>query len=749
MEAIPPVEHAWLETFFSAPNTIGWNDVSRDELASPWLEQIQPWIGNFIEKGADAPIVLPIVRDDGKTFWYAAALSDSDAVALSAELQAAVGPSYSDFVAQPLEIDRANPIESALYERFGRRVFRFAATSPDRQPQILIALSQYLSVLRRRPPIPDRNRQPFGQLRGDFDRALLAGNEAAAMALLEAMLATGRVNAEQRQFLEIRLLSGLGRQEEIARNFTLLRAVAELALPPQTIVDIVDALYRIHITEIEDGDPTSVVSTFKKSIADAFGPLFKERKGIRHPNVLKAFLLFELCSTQPNAARCEGILAAYPTAAPGSQLLQRWWQHYVTPSTPHRSSDDTLQAARQAMADEDYEVGIKLCMQALPNPWAYSMLLRCAAELGDPTVGSGILTLIDTAGEQVHSLFSDRDRARIEKLRNVKPSEEASPSQSWLFWARSVCSGAYEASPIALLKDCVVRWNVEDYLSDVATCKGLAEVISNAPVAAEHIFREAYPYLVEFFVSRIERPVRVLIPLYSILIKMIAWNGAASADELALTADLLDAFVSLGPAREDYVETVSDLGEILTSNRAAMHVDWALNSAEILALQSSPEEEVRLRFFMSVIDLVRANIHRVTESQRLVLRMLAQDYACLEVLDTLPEREEVVADENGCNEFAGLVGIYTLTESAGQRAKQVLEKVLPLARVELNADHAATDRLRHLAANSDIFVFAWRSSKHQAYYCAKEARGQRDMQLPPGKGCASIVDSVFKGLAHR
>ncbi|REE06564.1 hypothetical protein B0G71_8244 [Paraburkholderia sp. BL27I4N3] len=749
MQAIPPVEHAWLEAFFSAPNTIAWNDVSRDELASPWLEQIQPWIGNFVEKGGDAPIVLPVLRSDGETFWYAAAMGDSDAVALSAELQAAVGASYSNFVAQPFEVDRADPIESALYDRFGRRIFRFAATSPDRQPQILIVLSQYLSVLRRRPPIPDRNRQPFGQLRGDFDRALLAGNEATATVLLEAMCATGRVNAEQRQFLEIRLLSGLGRHEEIARNYALLRAIAELALPPQTIVDIVDALYRTHITDIEDDEPTLVVSAFKKSIADAFGALFRERKGIRHPDVLKAFLLFELCSTKPNTARCEGILAAYPAAALGGQLLQRWWQHFATLSTPPTSSGDTLEAARQAMLDEDYEAGIKLCMHALPNSWAYSALLRCAVELGDSTVGSEILTLIDDAGEQVRSLFTDRDRSRIERLKNISPSEAASAGQSWLVWAKSVSSGEYESSPIALLKDCVVKWNVEDYLSDVATCKGLAEVISNAPVAAEHIFRDAYPYLVEFFVSRVERPARGLVPLYSILIKMIAWNGAASADELALTADLLEAFVSLGPAREDYVETVSDLGEILQANRAAIHIDWALNSAEILALQSSPEEEVRLRFFMNVIDLVRANVHRVTEAQRLVLRMLAQDYACLAVLDTLPEPEEDVDSKNDFSVFAGLVGIYTLTESAGQRAKQVLEKVLPLARIELNADHAATERLRHLAANSDIFVFTWRSSKHQAYYCAKEARGQRDMQLPPGKGCASILDSVFKELAHR
>ena len=107
---------------------------------------------------------------------------------------------------------------------------------------------------------------------------------------------------------------------------------------------------------------------------------------------------------------------------------------------------------------------------------------------------------------------------------------------------------------------------------------------------------------------------------------------------------------------------------------------------------------------------------------------------------------EVGDSEKIATDFFGLIGIYTLTETAGQRAKQLLQKLIPKSRIELNADGVATDRLKHLASSADVFVFAWRSSKHQAYYCAKAARAGKDLILPPGKGMASIVRSVLDYL---
>jgi hypothetical protein len=52
-----------------------------------------------------------------------------------------------------------------------------------------------------------------------------------------------------------------------------------------------------------------------------------------------------------------------------------------------------------------------------------------------------------------------------------------------------------------------------------------------------------------------------------------------------------------------------------------------------------------------------------------------------------------------------------------------------------------------LARNADMFVFAWKSGKHQAFYCVKEAMRGRDIIMPTGKGTASIVKSVLDSIA--
>jgi hypothetical protein len=67
------------------------------------------------------------------------------------------------------------------------------------------------------------------------------------------------------------------------------------------------------------------------------------------------------------------------------------------------------------------------------------------------------------------------------------------------------------------------------------------------------------------------------------------------------------------------------------------------------------------------------------------------------------------------------IGIYTLAEAAGSRAKAALEKLFPGCKVVVNSDLVATPQLTSLAKSADMFVFAWKSSSHQAFYCVKDS----------------------------
>ena len=91
------------------------------------------------------------------------------------------------------------------------------------------------------------------------------------------------------------------------------------------------------------------------------------------------------------------------------------------------------------------------------------------------------------------------------------------------------------------------------------------------------------------------------------------------------------------------------------------------------------------------------------------------------------------------------LGIYTLNENAGKRIKKILNEKVPTCKIDLNSDKECTDRLKAISSNSDVFVFSWKCSKHQAYYCIKSNRSADLPFLQPlGKGSASILNELIK-----
>jgi len=548
------------------------------------------------------------------------------------------------------------------------------------------------------------------------------------------------------------LLAGLGRQQQLAHDYTLIRSILELSPPTQVLVDIVEALYATYISPVEaDPDFQTTIAAFRKHILQAFGLLFRERKGLRSLDVLKAFLLFELAQVQPDIVRCDDIVANYPLEGPGRELVLRW-RATVVADTPLPEGIDLRDSAHKALGDENYEAALELCFAALPEAFAYSGLLRCAVELADDETTGRVLEAIAAVPEAVRNDWSKRDLARLQQLQMLPPIAETRirPETDWLSWSAYVNAGNYDRPPIQILEEAVVRWSVTSYGSNPQACSQLANAIGNASGEAEQVFRNAFVHLAEFFGDRQSQSVRSFIPIYLMLIRAVAWNGVVSANELELASGLMQSLIDAGPVTQDYTEALDAYAEILAENNAVSNVDWALNAAEMLAVNACPDKESRLRFFLAVVDMAREHAHRLNSIQRGMLSLLAMDYSCLDLLNNFPAVQANDEDnETETNrQFAGLIGIYTLTETAAQRAQQFLRKLLPKARVDINADLAATDRLKHLASNADIFVFAWKSSKHQAYYAAKDARGDRETLLPLGKGSASILACVLGALAR-
>ena len=86
---------------------------------------------------------------------------------------------------------------------------------------------------------------------------------------------TGRLNEENLRYLDVRLKAGLGYWPQIARDHWLIQTLSDLALPPQTLDDLLEALYRTYIDTVEAaGNPTATLKAFEQHIARRYPRLF-------------------------------------------------------------------------------------------------------------------------------------------------------------------------------------------------------------------------------------------------------------------------------------------------------------------------------------------------------------------------------------------------------------------------------------------------------------------------------------------
>lgn len=759
MTLVPAPEQSWLKVFFGEGNALKWEDLIARRVRPHWAQYVLPWLKFVGEAPNPKPLVLPIFDDRGPAHWYGLAEGTNGLVQLAEEIRAFVGPGLSDFTGRPVFLSDLNPIEAALKDRFGLLALKFAALPSVSEGALEQQLVLYAKALARRPRASERGQRPFGTIRADFDSAVLAGNADRAYTLIEELASTGRLTAEQRRSVEIRRLAGIGRFEELARDDLLLRAVMDLSLPAQTLLDLISALFKTYMAPVIKSGATlqESLDAFRNRIGDRYGPLFRERKGIRDSEVLRSFLLFEATSASPDIGRCKAILATYPEVAEGRSWAEQLVTELIAKSglatkdgvAPSSHSPEML--AKLAIGDEDYARAVDLCIPLLPRLIAYQIVLRCGVDSQDQELARRVEAIVDETPSSVLNNFDERDRRRLEQLQLLsRPNQKPSPRRDWVAWAQWVQHEKPALSKAQeVLKASVASWDPGEYALNPETCDEFAMLIGNATRDVEEIFRTAFPDIVEFFVERSARPVKAFASIYAILVKVLAWSGTTTSDESQILVSVLQALFETAPSGTTYVEALGDVNEIVRANHSPNRIDWELDLCELLAAYPSPDHEASLRIFVDVANYLRTTAHRLSKGQRFIFKQLAKDYQCPEIVATVPESSDdnSGAIERAASDYAGQIAIYTLAERSAANAKAALELQLPNAKIVLNADLVCTEPLRSLARNSDVFVFSWKKATHAAFHCVRDVRGLENVVQPTGGGAASIINAVVDALS--
>ena len=241
--------------------------------------------------------------------------------------------------------------------------------------------------------------------------------------------------------------------------------------------------------------------------------------------------------------------------------------------------------------------------------------------------------------------------------------------------------------------------------------------------------------------------------LAGIILLLIAMDEAVARADLEILSTILSALLELGLTTQDYLTTIADLEAVQDRVTSYANLAWSLDVCEALAISPSPSSEAseaRLRFFLKVVGQSRGFAHRLSPHDFLPIEYLAHDYGVdpSAIADLRPVVKTADDSDASAVLTGKTIGIYTLTEAAGARAKAALKELFPTCTVEVNSDTVCTSSLTNLARTADIFVFAWRSSSHQAFFCVKEALGGRDPVYAAGKGTASLVNAVRAAVAR-
>lgn len=751
----------WLERFFAAPNGLDWATVVAGSEAADISATLRPWLKLLADDSQTAPVILPFVRDGKITGWYATARKTDRTEELSTLLTAWFGMAWmSRFDRMPAA--STDPMAGALREAFGSTVFRFAGSDMAANQRIATDLVSLAELLAKRPARPRIDRRPVGTIRAEFDRALLIRDKARAKSLLDELTQSGRLNDENLRFLDVRLRAGLGLWPQIAHDHWLIKTLSELVLPPQILADLIEALYRTILDPIEAAaSPETLLATFAGQMAEQYPRLFASRRGVRTPRVVKAFLLFERSQAAPNAQIVAELAMLLPVAdrdqGPFSLLAA---PVEILPAADLNAADDAFDDGQTDRAFEFY--------LALPaSKKSLNRMVLCATMIGTAEAIERVIAKIDGVGEQIDTLTAP-NRQKFEGLRasRAAPVAQAAPSpeanlltaeipsdppavaaprgpQDWLAWAAMLRAG----EPVELVPDAAIIWDTAAIANNAAQAQAFADDLGNIGGDCAVIARYAVPAIYSAFLGEEMVAGPATKPVANTLFMLIAMDESLSQVDLGLLAQLLNHLLTAGLSDQDYLSIVDVLNDVEARVGAYVNLTWSLDVAEALAIAPAPSvtgKTARQQLFWAIVTKAHGFAHRLRQNERLAFRLLARDYDIdLESLGAVGRADEQEDGETLPNLSGKVIGIYTLTEAAGARAKSALETMFPGATITLNTDMVATTKLTNLAKTADYFVFAWRSSSHAAYYCIKKAMGDREPIMAMGKGTASIMRVVI------
>ena len=663
--------------------------------------------------------LIPVIERGGDLHVVAGAASAADWRRLNPILVAFAGPTLTSFVGIPEAITETDPL-SILIGNANPAVTGVLRLPAESKLQLagLRALVRARDTLARAPTLQRSSPEPTSWLLASFQDQLNVGRRDAASAILARLREELRLDALNLKFLEVQLLGTFEEWQAIVD----LPGFAELCVarrPPSISALLLEALFQSQLRAAYDAqDKFEVQSRYAQRVR----PLATSMLTLPAPPTLRpgGWRLFAL-ETVAEPARSDLRLAVErcPTET-------GWIADLLEPATqshPTKAEPAPIDRARDALVGTESVDSLEALATALAS------LKRLSAD---------DLARLKTA-EPFRSL-----------LQAVTETQgHGTVPANWREWlARIADPGFSEALTIA--RQGADEWSIGADAADPIAVRDLVESLeaTQTDVLAADRAGQALPFIVAWLRRDPDFPRPAFAPVFASLLTLFAMSAARGRPVYESSKILVHALLASGLDQKSYRSLIDDTDELAGSGFGADMIYWLLEIIEDLLRFAAPDADAREAFLHSALARIAPIQRRLTSLQRAAIIRLAEELGwqlqTLGLSDTAPTVDDLAV------RLADLrIGIYTLTESSSRQAKTAIEQTVPSAKVDCNADHGGTARLRALAENADLFVLTSLSAKHAATDFIREHRGDRPLLYAQGRGFSSILRAIEDHVTGR
>jgi hypothetical protein len=705
---------------------------------------------HWIESNQTPPnhaLLLPRVRGE-QVVWYAIAFDDRRFEALREELTAFLGRAGTDFNGVRAELDLSDPCEAVLSEWAGaRRVFRINVIGQE-IANVRKALLLYLGVCRAKPPKSSTAYRTTDALLREFFAALVNSDEPAALRAQLQLHEGGRLSAENINFLKVERNAAFGRWHDIVQ-MPELSLITRITRPRRITSLVAEALWRVD-EEKWRADPQSAVDYFRNHVQGRFPILFRTRQGITSTAALLMFAIAAAAVEPANRNEIERLGSLLPGQS-DREFIQTLLANFPGPVQPVSVPFDPLARAWDALGTDHYDEAWAIAIESEASLMRCRILISCAVEIATSETAIVALEAVDALSEaDRNDLLRASKQARYVKELRELVEENVSCPDDWESWFEQLDRDPNTPNLVELAKRSTESWPISTYRTTPLRVTGLAErLVLNRSTDAIMVQMISLPNFLRYFLQE-GRGEREFLPIYKASLILIAFSESFGESDWATAQTLLDAVLTAGANKEEYEDTIEALSLIWATHGNVHHLDWGLDTLDLLATRKACAPDPRDKFVLGLQETFRAGYRRVARHQWETFKVLSSDLGKDDEFNALnPPAFEDGATTNGellPNLSGRKVGIYTLTESAGRHAATALEQMFSGIDVRLNNDKVSTGPLVSLARECDHLIVVADSSKHAATDALKANRpkGASPVTYAAGKGSSSIIAALLK-----